>query len=40
VSALTECPEHGGAFDCNSFCRLCEGAQEYNPEPLTESDTP
>ena len=38
--SLIECPAHAGAFDCNSFCRLCEGAQEYNPEPLTESGTP
>lgn len=38
--SLIECPAHAGAFDCTPFCRLCEGAQEYNPEPLTESDTP
>jgi len=27
-----ECPNHGGAFDCNPFCRTCEGDQEYCPE--------
>jgi len=26
-----ECPEHEGNFDCNPFCRLCEGEQEYCP---------
>lgn len=25
------CPEHNGAFDCNSFCSTCEGNQEYCP---------
>ena len=23
------CPNHGGSFDCNSFCVVCEGEQEY-----------
>lgn len=23
------CPVHEGAFDCNPFCRVCEGEQEY-----------
>lgn len=23
------CPNHGGSFDCNPFCRICEGEQEY-----------
>ena len=23
-----ECPNHNGSFDCNPFCRLCEGNQE------------
>lgn len=23
-----QCPNHEGNFDCNSFCRLCEGGQE------------
>lgn len=32
-----ECPSHEGNFDCNSFCRLCEGYQEYCPECLTKS---
>ena len=26
-----ECPTHEGNFDCNPFCRLCEGDQEYCP---------
>jgi antirestriction protein len=29
---ITECPEHGGAFDCTPFCRTCEGEQE-TPHP-------
>lgn len=24
-----ECPNHEGGFDCNSFCRICEGSQGY-----------
>ena len=24
------CPEHDGAFDCNPFCRICEGEQEFS----------
>lgn len=27
-----ECPNHNGSFDCNPFCRLCEGNQEANLE--------
>ena len=23
------CPNHEGAFDCNPFCRICGGNQEY-----------
>lgn len=26
------CPNHEGAFDCHSFCDICEGFQEYCPE--------
>jgi hypothetical protein len=26
-----ECPVHDGGFDCHSFCRICEGNQEYCP---------
>ena len=26
---LTECPRHGGAFDCTPFCEVCSGNQEY-----------
>lgn len=29
-----ECPNHDGAFDCNPFCRLCEGDQETNLHEL------
>jgi hypothetical protein len=25
------CPNHEGAFDCHSFCSICEGFQEYCP---------
>lgn len=24
------CPEHGGGFDCNPFCSICEGEQEFS----------
>ena len=27
-----ECPKHEGNFDCQSFCDICEGDQEYCPE--------
>jgi hypothetical protein len=26
---VTECPSHEGNWDCNSFCAICEGFQEY-----------
>lgn len=26
---MFECPRHEGAFDCHSFCNICEGEQEY-----------
>ena len=29
VTTMKECPNHGGSFDCNPFCRICEGNQEY-----------
>jgi hypothetical protein len=29
---IKECPNHEGAFDCSPFCRICEGAQEYETE--------
>ena len=29
---MIECPNHEGSFDCNPFCIVCEGNQEYNPE--------
>ena len=28
---MKECPNHVGNFDCNPFCRICEGKQEYEP---------
>lgn len=37
MATLTECPNHGGAFDCTPFCDLCEGNQEiieYSAEEL------
>ena len=24
------CPNHGGSYDCNPFCELCEGNQELS----------
>ncbi len=32
------CPNHEGAFDCHSFCRICEGFQEYCPEGCEVED--
>jgi hypothetical protein len=29
VGMMKVCPMHEGAFDCNPFCRICEGEQEY-----------
>ena len=29
VGMMKVCPMHDGAFDCNPFCRICEGEQEY-----------
>ena len=29
---MVECPNHEGNFDCNPFCRKCEGYQEYCPK--------
>lgn len=29
-----ECPNHNGSFDCNPFCRLCEGSQETDLEQI------
>ena len=28
------CPNHDGAFDCNPFCKLCEGNQETDLDTL------
>jgi hypothetical protein len=29
VTMMKVCPNHAGSFDCNPFCRICEGNQEY-----------
>lgn len=29
IGQVLECPNHGGSFDCNSFCRICEGECEF-----------
>ena len=29
VGMMLVCPRHEGAFDCNPFCNVCEGEQEY-----------
>jgi len=29
VGMKLECPNHEGGFDCNPFCNVCEGDQEY-----------
>lgn len=26
---LIDCPRHEGAYDCGSFCDVCEGEQRY-----------
>lgn len=30
------CPNHEGSFDCNPFCRICEGNQETTLTNLIE----
>ncbi len=32
ASMETECPNHGGGFDCNPFCAICEGNQYFIDE--------
>jgi hypothetical protein len=32
---IIECPNHKGSFDCNPFCRLCQGEQEYEDSQFT-----
>ena len=32
MKTMTECPNHGGAFDCTPFCHICEGSQEYESD--------
>jgi hypothetical protein len=29
-AVMTECPNHGGAYDCTPFCELCAGEQEVS----------
>lgn len=29
---IKECPNHEGAFDCEAFCPICEGNQEYESD--------
>ena len=33
------CPNHNGSFDCNPFCRLCEGNQETTLSELIEQSS-
>jgi hypothetical protein len=41
---FTVCPRHEGHFDCNVFCDLCGGEQEYladdysDPTPETDCE--
>lgn len=37
--AMIECPNHAGSFDCNPFCPLCEGEQEYEDKEITSVQT-
>jgi hypothetical protein len=40
MNAPVECPNHNGSFDCNPFCRLCEGNQETTlDEMLYQADS-
>lgn len=32
MKTITECPNHGGSFDCTPFCHICEGNQEYESD--------
>jgi hypothetical protein len=34
MNETIECPNHNGSFDCNPFCRLCEGNQETDLDTL------
>jgi len=43
VTMIKVCPNHEGAFDCNSFCSICEGEQEYESNgflPCKDCGTP
>lgn len=37
---MTPCPNHDGSFDCNPFCKLCEGDQEFDPQAMITCDVP
>ena len=40
---MIECPRHEGGFDCNPFCNVCEGDQEYEyteTRPCRDCQTP
>ena len=37
---MTDCPNHAGNFDCNPFCPVCEGNQEYETLPCQTCGTP
>jgi len=40
MNETIECPKHNGSFDCNPFCRLCEGNQEISlSELISEADS-
>lgn len=40
IDKTIECPNHEGSFDCNPFCRLCEGNQETSlTELLSQADS-
>lgn len=30
VGMMKVCPMHEGAFDCNPFCRICEGSKSMS----------
>ena len=32
----TDCPNHGGAFDCTPFCEICSG--EQGVDKMTEQE--
>ena len=38
IGEMLECPNHEGNFDCNPFCRVCEGEQEYFSPQLDSAE--